>query len=427
MPATDQRGRFRASRAFAVLAAGFALVFAGALLLLARDQQLVLQAVDRLQRQTVPETIRHQRLGRNLDQLRNEGERIFSASTTEARQQSLFVVTLIASHPSVIEHPHSAALAREVERTLGDAVRQAQREPALLKTRYAEWTLLAQRLSLQVDDILIEGANLANGDLTGVATTMEMARLKLIGTLILVGASLLSMLILLRRHLIRPLEKIDRTLMTLSVEAPPPVFPETALVEIHAVEDAIGHLHASLLNNEEARRELETLANRDGLTGLANRRHFMAQAEAELLRAHRYGRQVTVGMADLDSFKQLNDTYGHAAGDAVLKSFSRLLQETIRQSDLACRFGGEEFAFVFPETGIEEAWQLAERFRQRFAEYDQQLPGGGTIRVTFSVGLADASRRPIETALRHADDALYAAKRAGRNRIAIDTETPPPP
>jgi len=171
--------------------------------------------------------------------------------------------------------------------------------------------------------------------------------------------------------------------------------------------------------NEAARQQLELLANRDGLTGLTNRRHFMLLAEQELARAQRYRRSLTVGMADLDHFKRLNDTYGHAAGDAVLKAFAVLVGDTLRQSDLSCRYGGEEFAFLFPEVGIDEARRLAERLRERFSELEIRLPDSRLVRVTFSMGLADATVLPLEGALKLADEALYEAKRSGRNRIAV--------
>jgi diguanylate cyclase (GGDEF)-like protein len=127
-------------------------------------------------------------------------------------------------------------------------------------------------------------------------------------------------------------------------------------------------------------------------------------------------------MADLDFFKRINDTYGHAAGDLVLKSFAKLLKDSVRQTDLVCRYGGEEFAFVFPESTVEEALVLTERFRQRFADHDILLPDGSRVRVTISVGLVDASRLPLEKSLNCADEALYQAKHEGRNRVVVVSE-----
>jgi diguanylate cyclase (GGDEF)-like protein len=413
-----QRGYY-ASRAFALLAAIFLVIFGTAVVLLALDQQRVIDANSRLQAQTVPEIIRYQRLARNLEQLRQEGERIFAVNSHASRQQSMFVVTLIASHPSILEHPGAAQLARETEQFLGEVVRQSVRDERRPAVYYAEWQRLAARLGTQVDDVSIQGVDLVTSDLNVATEAMRLARYKLMAVLLLFGLFLLAFVVLVRRHLIQPLQAIDRALSNLSVVQPAPEFPPTAMREIQAVEEAIREQHALLIQNDQARHVLEQLANKDGLTGLMNRRHFMQIAEVELQRAQRYRRPVTVAMADLDYFKKLNDTYGHAAGDLVLKTFADLVREALRQSDLVCRYGGEEFAFLFPEIAPGDAAKLAERLRLRCAETDVGLPDGRTVKVTVSIGLADASECPIEIALKHADEALYDAKHLGRNTIVL--------
>jgi diguanylate cyclase (GGDEF)-like protein len=407
----------RASRAFAFLAALFVAAFGAAVVLLALDQQRVIEATSRLQEQTVPEIIRFQRLARNLEQLRQEGERIFAVSTHASRQQSVFVVTLIASHPSILEHPPAAHLARETEHFLGEVVRQASTDARRPAASYDEWQRIAARLGMLVDDVSVQGVNLANNDLNVVTSAMKLARYKLMTALLLVGVFLLVFMILVRRHLIYPLQQINLALSTLSAERPAPEFKPSTMLEIQVVEDSLREHHALLIQNDEARLGLEKLANKDGLTGLMNRRHFMQSAEVELQRAQRYRRPVTMAMADLDLFKRLNDTYGHAAGDAVLRAFAELVQDTLRQSDLVCRYGGEEFAFLFPEIGPAETEKLAERLRERCAAMQVPLPDGRSIMATVSIGLADASECPIEIALKHADEALYEAKRLGRNRV----------
>jgi diguanylate cyclase (GGDEF)-like protein len=409
----------RAGRAFALLAALFVMTFGATVVLIGLDQQQVLDATTRLQAETVPEIIRYQRLARNLEQLRHEGERVFAAGSLQSRQQAMFVVTLGASHPSMLEHREAADLARQVERFLADVVRQTARDETAIAANLAEWQRLAARLGLLVDDISIQGINLVTTDLGDVSAAMKLARIKLTVALLVVGLFLFIFLILLRAHLIHPLQRIDQALSGLSVERPAPEFKPSAMVGIQVVEDAIGELLASLLLNEAARDALEVLASMDGLSGLTNRRHFMLLADAELQRAQRYRRSVSVGMADLDFFKKLNDTYGHAAGDTVLRAVSALMQETLRQSDIVGRYGGEEFAFIFPESTLAESASLAERIRARCAEYDIRLADGRMVRVTLSIGLADASESPIEIALKHADDALYEAKHQGRNRVVV--------
>ena len=414
--------RYPANRVFALLAAAFTLLFAFVVVVLAVDQEHVRESSERLQQQTVPKIIRFQRLARNLDQLRREGELVFSSDTPEGRRQSLYLVMLIASHPSILEHPQAAAAARDTETFLTEMGRLAAQDPANLKVQHAEWQLLSQRLNLLVDDILVEGANLATADLGEVANAMRFTRYKLMGATILLGGFLLLLIILLRRHLLRPLRRIDRALSSLSVDRPAPEFPEARLAEIHAVEEAAKRLHDALVSNDAARRELQLQANRDDLTGLMNRRHFMESATSELRRAQRYGRPTAVALGDLDFFKSLNDTYGHGAGDAVRRTVAAMLAESLRQSDLVCRYGGEEFAFLFPESTVEQAHILVERFRERWATQEIRLPDGLQVRVTLSIGLADASHCPIDIALQRADLALYEAKRLGRNRVVVAAE-----
>jgi diguanylate cyclase (GGDEF)-like protein len=409
----------QAGRAFAILAGLFVLAFGAAVVLLAFDQQRVIDAISRLKEQTVPEIVRFQRIARSLEQLRQEGERIFAAGSHSSRQQSMFVVTLIASQPGILEHPGAAQLARECEQFLGEVVRESASDSRRPVTRYAEWQRLAVRIGLQMDDVSVQGINLANSDLNVATNAMVLARHKLMMALVLVGFFLLSFMVLVRRHLVYPLQRIKYELSTLSADRPAPEFKASTMLEIQAVEDSVLEHHALLIQNEEARLVLEKLANKDGLTGLMNRRHFMQAAELELQRAQRYRRPVMVAMADLDFFKKLNDTYGHAAGDAVLCAFADLVQETLRQSDLVCRYGGEEFAFLFPEIGPAETEILAERLRSRCAAMEVPLPDGRKIKATVSMGLADASECPIEIALKHADEALYEAKRFGRNRVLL--------
>lgn len=422
MAKATQKDRVGANQAFVTLAAAFAILFSIAFTLLAFDQHRVLQSAEQLQEITVPEIIRYQRLARNIEQLRQEGEHVFSASKDEERQQALFIVMLVASHPSILENESAAIAAREAEAMLTDASRLADRDPVLFKVRYAEWQQHSRRLGLLVDDLTVQGAGRVAEDLAQMSVVMHLSRYKLVGTLALVGIFLVLSMWLLRRHLVRPLQRIDQTLSSLNVNEYSPVFPETQLNEIYAIEQATVRLHRLLQENEASRRDLEQQATLDSLTGLMNRRHFMAKAEAELRRAERYGHPVAIALGDLDHFKHLNDTYGHAAGDIVLRAFAALLTESVRESDLVCRYGGEEFVLLFPESTTEQARVLMERFRHRFSEFDVALPDGLLLRVTLSIGIADASHGPLENALQRADDALYEAKWQGRNRVVVAIE-----
>jgi diguanylate cyclase (GGDEF)-like protein len=167
--------------------------------------------------------------------------------------------------------------------------------------------------------------------------------------------------------------------------------------------------------------DLERLANSDPLTGLGNRRRFMEVLALEVERADRYGRQLSLVLLDLDRFKKVNDTWGHAAGDEVLKDAARALRSVSRELDLPARLGGEELVLLLPETDGHGARVVAERVRERIRQARHDTPDGRTFRVTASMGVASfgPDAPTAETLLRLADEALYAAKRGGRNRVVV--------
>jgi two-component system cell cycle response regulator len=183
------------------------------------------------------------------------------------------------------------------------------------------------------------------------------------------------------------------------------------------------HLRLKQTHDELMRKtaELERLCNTDPLTGLANRRSLRESLDAELSRCARYGRTVSFAMLDVDRFKQLNDTYGHQAGDHVLIRLGALLADSVRKNDTVGRYGGEEIAVVLPETGLHGAGVLSERIRRSIA--DQHFAWEGeTIKVTASIGVASIGIGQAETAdalIRSADRALYRAKSAGRDRVVM--------
>jgi diguanylate cyclase (GGDEF)-like protein len=166
--------------------------------------------------------------------------------------------------------------------------------------------------------------------------------------------------------------------------------------------------------------DLETLAAVDWLTGLYNRRHFETLAQAELARSQRYMRPMTVMMLDIDHFKNVNDTYGHASGDRVLQALSTVCLATKRDADLAARLGGEEFALLLPETTDIAATQFAERLRQQIRDCAPVVEGE-KLPITVSIGIAGASMTTsgFHALLSNADQALYEAKHAGRNRVVV--------
>ncbi|HMN39162.1 MAG TPA: PleD family two-component system response regulator [Hyphomicrobium sp.] len=160
----------------------------------------------------------------------------------------------------------------------------------------------------------------------------------------------------------------------------------------------------------------------DALTGLHNRRYMESHLKTLVTDSLRTGRALSMLIADIDHFKQVNDTHGHDAGDTVLREFAVRLKRNTRGIDLACRLGGEEFVIIMPDTDIARAYQVGERLRAYVAAENFAIAPGRAIRVTTSVGIATLERGDDtpETIYKRADNALYAAKRRGRNRVAAD-------
>ncbi|MDA8093500.1 MAG: diguanylate cyclase [Betaproteobacteria bacterium] len=184
----------------------------------------------------------------------------------------------------------------------------------------------------------------------------------------------------------------------------------------------LGRWVGSTLAEEETRAQLEYLATTDELTGIANRRRFMTLAQREFERSRRYGRSLALLMLDVDFFKGVNDTYGHAAGDVALAAVTHAIQEKLRSADAFGRLGGEEFAVLLAETDSTGACELAERLRvavERLA-----IPADDeTIHLTVSIGVAEIDRdEDVEQLLHRADLALYGAKKSGRNRVVVSPE-----
>ena len=187
-------------------------------------------------------------------------------------------------------------------------------------------------------------------------------------------------------------------------------------------------LEKGRLNKElkVVRERLTEMATIDDLTDLYNRRYAMETLEGEMERAKRYPAPLALCMIDLDHFKNVNDSYGHAAGDAVLTEVGRLLKNSLRQSDTACRYGGEEFVLILPNTDEKGAMVFCERLREKVARHafkrDVQSPKSDevSLEVTISIGVAQydntLDQAPADLVER-ADSAMYKAKEGGRNRV----------
>jgi len=193
--------------------------------------------------------------------------------------------------------------------------------------------------------------------------------------------------------------------------------------------DFLGHLAsvaAVCVENAVNRERLHLAGLTDSLTGLYNRRHLKHRLEEEVTRAQRYRQPLSCLFIDADHFKQINDVYGHAAGDLVLTALAQRLHARLRTSDLPTRYGGEEFAVLLPQTDAENACLLAHAICDGIAAETIKLETGEQIKITVSIGVAAADsvkkqspREAGEALLRAADEAVYRAKEAGRNRVVF--------
>jgi len=169
----------------------------------------------------------------------------------------------------------------------------------------------------------------------------------------------------------------------------------------------------------QANQQLENMAMTDVLTGLPNRRHAMLAFEAEWQKAQESGAPLSCMMIDADGFKGINDTYGHDAGDAVLRQLARSLKEAVRTDDLVCRLGGDEFFIICANTPLDGALRTAEKVRSEVANL-RVTAGAGVWQGSISVGVGvrEPSMKGIEDLLKCADEGVYLAKRNGRNQVA---------
>ncbi len=233
-----------------------------------------------------------------------------------------------------------------------------------------------------------------------------------------IASSLASRVIFLK-NITASIEKRDFSVIDLLKNS-----KESSKDEVWELKHSIYNMAVSLKHAfeelKEKQKELEELAYYDPLTGLPNRRFFFDHANLILESAKRYRTPLTLLLMDLDHFKNVNDTYGHEAGDVVLKNFADVLRKSSRKSDLPARLGGEEFALLMPNTDLQQGRVVAERIRQEF-QNSIIVYEGREIKMTLSGGLASYGPdvEGIDDLIRMADEALYKAKELGRNRIEV--------
>jgi diguanylate cyclase (GGDEF)-like protein len=220
-----------------------------------------------------------------------------------------------------------------------------------------------------------------------------------------------------------PMTAADTSLGVLGLPASSPVLaPERRLLMGTTVA-----LVSVSLNSLHLLQEVRESSMRDGLTGCANRAYAMDRIASELARARRTRQPASLVMFDVDRFKSINDRYGHLCGDTVLARVGAVLRASLRTSDLKCRYGGEEFLILLPDTSLDGAGHAAETLRRELRKIEVPWDGD-TVRVTGSFGAACALPDELDpaTVIAHADQALYRAKREGRDRVCVAGDEPAP-
>lgn len=218
-----------------------------------------------------------------------------------------------------------------------------------------------------------------------------------------------------RSELILPLMSFGKGIGVLTLESAHPNAYQAS--DVKALE-SVADICAAAIQNAEYFEQIKQLAYRDGLTGVFNRRYFENRILEELERARRYRSPLSVAMIDIDGFKRSNDEFGHLLGDEILKQASRIFVEHTRKSDIVCRFGGDEFAIILPQTNAQSAANAAEKLRQTISSWD--FPGVPRP-VTVSTGIAEfpMAGETRDDLIKNADSALYEAKQQGRNRVVV--------
>jgi len=193
--------------------------------------------------------------------------------------------------------------------------------------------------------------------------------------------------------------------------------------KVNVLSDRLEQSRLQIVRLRSSLTKAEEIGNRDGLTALGNRRFFDNALAEEVAKAHDFGDELCIALSDLDHFKQINDKYGHVAGDTVLKLFAEHLLTNIKSGDIAARFGGEEFAIIFPEARLADASATVSQIRAQLEKKKWVVAASGepigTVTASFGVARLN-SGESAENLIRRADAKLYQAKTSGRNRVVVD-------
>jgi len=408
---------------FSATALLFVVLFLLVVWVVDRQQTLLLDRTRIMQSERIPEILVLQRRARYLDKIRSTGDQVLYAPNNSDRQVALLYLNHLAKHPNVLNDVQTALLVDQAFRFLTDAS-QVMTQQALADDSWRQtWQSKAKRLSQLADDAMTQSSQMIAKDMERLSDISRQVRLKMFFIMALVGTFLLVFFWLLHRQVLKPLQLINRSLIAIKSNDALQPLPQTGIKEIHSLESALVDLQQSVQDSVKARQDMEYLAHHDLLTGLPNRRYFIQKTMDKTRQAAVDGQPVTIGLVDIDYFKRINDEFGHAAGDAVLTQFADIFRSALREGDDLCRYGGEEFAFALIGADLSETQRISERLRVEVQKFKFQIPGGkGPVSLSISLGLAQIDHQGFDRALSRADDALYLAKQAGRNKTVIQAE-----
>ncbi len=433
----QRKYRWRLGRVTLIAAAVLGLVFALGAWSLLHEAGKIRELADDTRAVLLPAVMERQRAVMNIERLKQYGTTVLESGESRVRTDTVVVFSYLVNHPALQSNPQISALVHHAAETVAalakardeaDSLRAAGQRAAadeLERRAKQDWRdtfvaldAMSEQLFVSAGDLGTQRAQAFDRVAGHVETTVVLSYAFLFVALAMGG---LVVHLLLLKPILLTTAALGR-----EESSQPLKLPESAVGEIDRFYRSVERIAASLTEIEDAHRqaraaqaELRRLASIDELTGVANRRWFTVMASRELDRCRRFNHQLSLLMLDIDLFKRVNDTYGHAVGDEVLKAFTRVLEGNLRSVDLLGRLGGEEFAAVLPESDAKAAGFTAERLRAAVEALDFTLEDGSKLKITTSVGIAILTNgeETLDHLLARADAALYTAKREGRNKV----------
>ncbi len=387
-------------------------------------------ALDEVVEEVVEELEPTMRLQRIILRSANATHDYYNYGDQEARQLGQRLIEEADAHfaalkraPFVMEKDWLQTAQGDWEKAKGISQEILASPPAAGRSAQAYLSSGIKRLDVHVDgsvQALSRIEELAHREMGEQLARVEGLKQKILlllpGVAAVVLAAILVTGFVLRRHVLKPLEALEEGAIRFGRGE---LSFRVGLKSSDELGRLAGAFNAMAEQLQQNRAELEELSYRDGLTGLYNRREFHRRLRIEVERSKRNGAPLALLMLDFDYFKSINDTYGHQAGDEVLRFVAGLITDEVRPADQVARYGGEEFAVILPSTSGLGALAMAERLRDLISSREVSVGPGQGVKLTVSIGVAaiPEDSETERTLVASADQALYAAKNTGRNQV----------